>query len=97
LIQIKLEANARVVARVEPHRSAHWVMVKNPKAPAVKREAVEDWGNKVLASENSPQGQHDENANGDVIVNEHGIPTAQIAPNHLSHGDIPPPRSSAYV
>jgi len=31
----------------------------------------------------SPQGQRDENANGDVIGNEHGIPTAQIAPNHL--------------
>ena len=27
-------------------RSAHWVKVKNPKAPAVKREADEDWGNK---------------------------------------------------
>jgi len=30
-----------------PHRlrqSAHWVKVKNPKAPAVKREAEEDWG-----------------------------------------------------
>jgi ATP-dependent DNA ligase len=25
-------------------RSAHWVTVKNPKAPAVKREAEEDWG-----------------------------------------------------
>jgi len=25
-------------------RSAHWVKVKNPKAPAVKREAQEDWG-----------------------------------------------------
>jgi bifunctional non-homologous end joining protein LigD len=24
-------------------RSAHWVKVKNPKAPAVKREAEEDW------------------------------------------------------
>jgi len=23
---------------------AHWVKVKNPNAPAVKREAVEDWG-----------------------------------------------------
>ena len=22
----------------------HWVKVKNPKAPAVKREADEDWG-----------------------------------------------------
>jgi hypothetical protein len=22
----------------------HWVKVKNPKAPAVKREAEEDWG-----------------------------------------------------
>jgi bifunctional non-homologous end joining protein LigD len=25
-------------------RSLHWVKVKNPKAPAVKREAEEDWG-----------------------------------------------------
>ena len=24
-------------------RSAHWVKVKNPNAPAVKREAEEDW------------------------------------------------------
>ena len=24
-------------------RSAYWVKVKNPKAPAVKREAEEDW------------------------------------------------------
>ena len=37
----------------------------------------------------SPKGQHDENANGDVIGNEHGIPTAQIAPNHLSMGIFP--------
>jgi ATP-dependent DNA ligase len=27
-------------------RSANWIKVKNPKAPAVKREAEEDWGNK---------------------------------------------------
>ncbi|MFZ0152077.1 MAG: DNA ligase [Xanthobacteraceae bacterium] len=26
-------------------RSAHWVKVKNPKAPAAKHEAEEDWGN----------------------------------------------------
>ena len=25
-------------------RSPHWVKVKNPNAPAVKREAEEDWG-----------------------------------------------------
>jgi hypothetical protein len=25
-------------------RSAHWVKVKNPKAPAITREAEEDWG-----------------------------------------------------
>jgi hypothetical protein len=24
--------------------SPHWLKVKNPKAPAVKREAEEDWG-----------------------------------------------------
>jgi bifunctional non-homologous end joining protein LigD len=30
-----------------PYRSGrvpHWVKVKNPKAPAVRREAEEDWG-----------------------------------------------------
>jgi bifunctional non-homologous end joining protein LigD len=27
-------------------RSPHWIKVKNPNAPAVKREAEEDWGNK---------------------------------------------------
>ncbi len=25
-------------------RSSHWLKVKNPKAPAVTREAEEDWG-----------------------------------------------------
>ncbi len=27
-------------------RSQHWLKIKNPTAPAVKREAEEDWGNK---------------------------------------------------
>ncbi|MFY9835058.1 MAG: DNA ligase [Xanthobacteraceae bacterium] len=30
-------------------RSPHWVKVKNPKAPAVKREAEEDWSKKRRA------------------------------------------------
>jgi ATP-dependent DNA ligase len=30
-------------------RSPHWVKVKNPEAPAVRREAEEDWGNKRRA------------------------------------------------
>jgi len=34
--------NASMAAR--SGRSAHWVKVKNPKAPAVRREAEEDWG-----------------------------------------------------
>jgi hypothetical protein len=29
---------------IAPGRSPHRVKVKNPKAPAVKREAEEDWG-----------------------------------------------------
>jgi bifunctional non-homologous end joining protein LigD len=27
-------------------RSPHWIKIKNPAAPAVKREAEEDWGSK---------------------------------------------------
>jgi hypothetical protein len=34
----------RLGSRYRSGRSAHWVKVKNPKAPAVKREAEEDWG-----------------------------------------------------
>jgi ATP-dependent DNA ligase len=34
----------RLGSPYRPGRSAHWVKVKNPKAPAVKREAEEDWG-----------------------------------------------------
>ena len=30
-------------------RSPHWVKVKNPNAPAVKREAEEDWGRRGIA------------------------------------------------
>jgi ATP-dependent DNA ligase len=34
----------RVGSPYRSGRSAHWVKVKNPKAPAVRREAEEDWG-----------------------------------------------------
>jgi hypothetical protein len=36
----------RLISPYRSGRSPHWVKVKNPKAPAVKREAEEDWGNK---------------------------------------------------
>jgi bifunctional non-homologous end joining protein LigD len=34
----------RLGSLYRPGRSKHWVKVKNPKAPAVRREAEEDWG-----------------------------------------------------
>jgi bifunctional non-homologous end joining protein LigD len=34
----------RVGSLYRSGRSPHWLKVKNPKAPAVKREAEEDWG-----------------------------------------------------
>jgi bifunctional non-homologous end joining protein LigD len=37
-------ASKRLGSPYRSGRSAHWVKVKNPKAPAVKREAEEDWG-----------------------------------------------------
>jgi bifunctional non-homologous end joining protein LigD len=33
----------RIGSRYQSGRSAHWMKVKNPAAPAVKREAKEDW------------------------------------------------------
>jgi class 3 adenylate cyclase len=41
------EDDAERAVRAPPYRrgrSQHWVKVKNPNAPAVKREAEEDWG-----------------------------------------------------
>jgi ATP-dependent DNA ligase len=39
-------------------RSPHWLKVKNPMAPAVRREAEEDWGSshwiKVKATNHQP-------------------------------------------
>jgi hypothetical protein len=32
------------LAAYHSRRSAHWLKVKNPNAPAVMREAEEDWG-----------------------------------------------------
>jgi bifunctional non-homologous end joining protein LigD len=34
----------RLRSPYRPGRSRHWVKSKNPAAPAVKREAEEDWG-----------------------------------------------------
>jgi ATP-dependent DNA ligase len=36
-------ASKRLGSPYRSGRSPHWVKVKNPKAPAVKREAEEDW------------------------------------------------------
>jgi ATP-dependent DNA ligase len=49
----KLGCEGIVSKRIgSPYRSGRsplWVKVKNPKAPAVTREAEEDWGNKQRA------------------------------------------------
>jgi bifunctional non-homologous end joining protein LigD len=38
----------RLGSLYRPGRSKYWIKVKNPKSPAVKREAEEDWGSKDL-------------------------------------------------
>jgi bifunctional non-homologous end joining protein LigD len=43
----KLGLEGIVSKRLGPYRSGrslHWVKIKNPAAPAVKREAEEEWG-----------------------------------------------------
>jgi hypothetical protein len=45
-------------------RSAHWLKIKNPAAPAVKREAEEDWGGKRKASARRSAGGKDTLARG---------------------------------
>ena len=34
-------------------RSAHWLKIKNPAAPAVRREAEEDWGGERRSDSNA--------------------------------------------
>ena len=46
VIVIEPIVSRRLDSSYRSGRSPHWVKVKNPKAPAVKREAEEDWGNK---------------------------------------------------
>jgi hypothetical protein len=36
-------------------RSAHWVKVKNPKVPAVRREAERDWGSSHWIRSKTPR------------------------------------------
>jgi bifunctional non-homologous end joining protein LigD len=46
----------RLGSRYRSGRSRHWVKSKNPAAPAVKREAEEDWGGKRWALKIVPRG-----------------------------------------
>jgi ATP-dependent DNA ligase len=46
VIVIEPIVSRRLGSSYRTGRSPHWVKVKNPKAPAVKLEAKEDWGNK---------------------------------------------------
>jgi len=44
-----------------PYRSgrvAHWLKIKNPAAPAVTREAEEDWGRRPVAERGGIRGGH---------------------------------------
>ncbi len=41
-------------SRYSSGRSLHWIKSKNPNAPAVKREAEEDWGRWSLARARHP-------------------------------------------
>jgi bifunctional non-homologous end joining protein LigD len=36
----------RLASPYRSGRTDHWLKIKNPEAPAVKREAGEDWGRK---------------------------------------------------
>jgi hypothetical protein len=41
-----LHDGSRGLTYLLPYPSLHWLKVKNPNAPAVTREAEEDWGAK---------------------------------------------------
>jgi hypothetical protein len=44
LRQLNVSVSKRLGLPYVSSRSRHWVKSKNPAAPAVKREAEEDWG-----------------------------------------------------
>jgi bifunctional non-homologous end joining protein LigD len=43
-------------------RSKHWVKVKNPAAPAVKREGEEDWGSSYWIRSKTVRRAHDQSS-----------------------------------
>src|SRR5215471_16625458 len=49
----------RLGSRYRSGRSKDWLKFKNPEAPAVKREAEEDWGKAAVAMNNRPRGSLD--------------------------------------
>jgi len=49
VIVIEPIVSRRLGSSYRSGRSPQWMKVKNPKAPAVKREAEEDWGNRQRA------------------------------------------------
>src|SRR5215467_2433034 len=83
----KLGCEGIVSKRLGSHyrsgRSAHWIKVKNPKAPTVRREAEEDWRRwQRTNSENSQ-------AEGEVRLRKTGKPIRrQYAPRCLSWNSI---------
>jgi hypothetical protein len=44
IVSLPKPCERAIRSRYRSGRSAHWVKVKNPKAPAVTREAEENWG-----------------------------------------------------
>jgi hypothetical protein len=43
---VKASCQSGSATRTDQARVDHWLKIKNPAAPAVKREAEEDWGNR---------------------------------------------------
>jgi hypothetical protein len=55
-------------------RSAHWVKVRNPKAPAVKREAEEDWRRWQRTNSENSQAEGEIRLRKDQVKHAEAIP-----------------------
>jgi len=48
----------RLGSRYRSGRSNDWLKMKDPNAPAVRREAEEDWGRRDESKTQAPKGRH---------------------------------------
>jgi hypothetical protein len=80
-------------------RSPHWIKTKNPQAPAVKREAEEDWGGWSARSRHSRRSRlrsWAQNMRAGLGVDNSVVETGEHTDKHQDRNEIAPRHAPEY-